>query len=166
MNRELLDAADHLLTYGYCILEDRLPEEKTRSMAADFLELHEDPRYSEYNTGEKPYETLFGMLNHDDRVWDCAFHPDTVAVARHFLGRCRVVEAASKPIWPGCKGQWPLHVDSAGDFQQVPDVPWMINSIWMLTDFTVSQRRHPDRADEPPLAAEETPRRTWRPTTR
>jgi ectoine hydroxylase-related dioxygenase (phytanoyl-CoA dioxygenase family) len=59
-----------------------------------------------------------------------------VAIARKFLGdRCRVVEACSKPTWPGAPAQ-PLHVDSAGEFETVPDVPWMINSIWMLTDFS------------------------------
>ena len=137
MNPELLEAVDHLQTYGYCLLEDRLPQSETRSMAADFLQLHADPEYDDYKTDVLPYETLFGMLNHDDRVWECAFHPDTLAIARHFLGeRCRVVEAASKPSWPGFKGQWPMHVDSAGDFEDVPDVPWMINTIWMLTDFT------------------------------
>ena len=76
------------------------------------------------------------MLNLDDRVWQCAFHRDTLAIARHFLGSCRVVEACSKPCWPGAPAQ-ALHVDSAHHFHQVPDVPWMINTIWMLSDFTV-----------------------------
>ncbi len=106
-------------------------------MARDLLLLHANPEYDRYKSDSLPYQTLFGMLNHDDRVWECAFHPDTVAIARHFLGeRCRVVEACSKPNWPGFHGQWPMHVDSAGDFKDVPDVPWMINTIWMLTDFT------------------------------
>ncbi len=138
MRPELLDAVDHLLTYGYCVLEDRLPSDKARTMAVDFLELHADPAHDQHKIGDTGYETLFGMLNYDDRVWDCAFHPDAVAIARHFLGeRCRVVEACCKPCWPGAPGQWPLHADSAGEFAQVPDVPWMVNSIWMLTDFTV-----------------------------
>ena len=161
-NLELLEAVDHLQTYGYCLLEDRLPQSETRSMAADFLQLHADPEYDDYKTDVLPYETLFGMLNHDDRVWECAFHPDTLAIARHFLGeRCRVVEAASKPSWPGFKGQWPMHVDSAGDFEDVPDVPWMINTIWMLTDFTtqngatrVVPMSHRSRLKRPPAELE------------
>ena len=136
MESRLTDAVDHLMTYGYCVLENLLPESLTRSMADDFLRLHEDPDYDKYKVDARPYETMFGMMNYDDRTWQCAFHPDTVAVASHILGRCRVVEACSKPNWPGYKGQWPLHTDSAGDFHKVPDVPWMINSIWMLTDFT------------------------------
>ena len=82
------------------------------------------------------YQTLFGMLNLDDRVWTCACHSDVVYIARHFVGpNCRVVEATSKPTWPGAPAQV-LHVDSAGHFATVPDVSWMINTIWMLTDFT------------------------------
>ena len=158
MHRELLDAADHLLTYGYCLLEDRLPQSEANSMADDFLRMHMNPEFDEYKSGSLPYETLFGMLNHDDRVWECAFNPDTIAIARHLLGeRCRVVEACSKPNWPGFKGQWPMHVDSAGDFKDVPDVPWIINTIWMLTDFTsengatrVVPMSHRSRLKSPP----------------
>ncbi len=85
MDRELLDAADHLLTYGYCLLEDRLPQSEADSMADDFLRMHMNPEFDQYKSGSLPYETLFGMLNHDDRVWECAFNPDTLAIARHLL---------------------------------------------------------------------------------
>ncbi len=137
MRQELLDAAEHLMVYGYCVLEDRIPESQARSMAADFVELHADSGADSHKHAEANYETLFGMLNRDERTWDCAFHPDTVAVSRHILGNnCRVVEACCKPNWPGYAGQWPLHVDSAGSFARIPDVPWMVNSIWMLSDFT------------------------------
>ena len=137
MNSDVKAAIDCLATYGYCLLEDRIPEDTVRRMAERFLELHTDPQCQIYNTGDQYYQTLFGMMNLDDRVWTCASHPDTVAVARYFLGQnCRVVEACSKPTWPGAPGQH-LHVDSAREFHEVPDVPWIINSIWMLTDFTV-----------------------------
>jgi hypothetical protein len=136
MTKELQEAVAHLEAYGYCLLEDRIPAETARRMAADFIRLHDRPEYKPYIHGDRYYQTLFGMVNLDDRVWACAGHPDTVAVARHFLGpHCRVVEACSKPTWPGAPPQG-LHADSAGDFHQVPDVPWMINTIWMLTDFT------------------------------
>lgn len=136
MNGDLTAAIDHLTTYGYCLLEDRIPRDLAQSMAERFLEFHADPTCQSYNTGDRYYQTLFGMTNLDDRVWICAGHPDVVTVVRHFLGpNCRVVEACSKPTWPGAPHQR-LHVDSAGHFAQVPDVPWMINTIWMLTDFT------------------------------
>ena len=89
-------------------LENRIPGDTARRMAERFLELHTDPKCQIYNTGDEYYQTLFGMMNLDDRVWMCASHPDTVAVARHFLGQnCRVVEACSKPTWPGAPGAAP-----------------------------------------------------------
>ena len=137
MDSQIKEAIDHLDTYGYCLLEDRIPAATARELAARCLELHADLQYKPLIHGDQHYQTLFGMVNLDDRVWQCAAHPDTVAIARHFLGpHCRVVEACSKPTWPGAPAQ-ALHVDSAGSFNQVPDVPWMINTIWMLTDFTL-----------------------------
>jgi len=137
MRTDLEEAIEHLDTFGYCILEDRIPAELAESMAERFLEIHADPDLQKYNTGDQYYQTLFGMLNLDDRVWTCASHPDVVAVAEHFLGPgVRVPEACSKPTWPGA-GPGALHVDDGGYFHVVPNVPWLINSIWMLTDFTV-----------------------------
>ena len=137
LNSDLKAAIDHLTVYGYCLLEDRIPEDLARSMAARFLELHADPQYQPYIVGDEYYQTLFGILNLDDRAWLCASHPDTVAIAQHFVGpNCRVVGGCSKPTWPGAAHQG-LHVDSATNFVAVPNVPWMINAIWMLTEFTV-----------------------------
>ena len=155
---DLIKAAiDHLDTYGYCLLEERIPRDLAQGLAARFLEFHADPACKPYVVGDQHYQTLFGTLNLDDRVWACASHPDAVAIARHFLGpSCRVVEACSKPTWPGAPAQ-SLHADSAGNFAQVPDVPWMINTIWMLTDFTqengatgVVPMSHRSRCKRPP----------------
>ena len=86
MNSDVKAAIECLTTYGYCLLEDRIPEETAYRMAERFLELHGDAKCQIYNTGDQYYQTLFGMMNLDDRVWMCASHPDTVAIARHFLG--------------------------------------------------------------------------------
>jgi ectoine hydroxylase-related dioxygenase (phytanoyl-CoA dioxygenase family) len=137
MNDDIRAAIDSVNAYGYCVLENLISQDMARSMAERFLEIHANPEYGRYNTGDQYYQTLFGMLNLDDRVWICASHPDTVAICRHFLGEnCRVAEACSKPTWPGA-GPQGLHVDSAAHFVEVPDVPWIMNSIWMLTDFTI-----------------------------
>lgn len=150
-------AIDDLQTYGYCLLPERVPADWARAFAARCLELHADPACRGDIVGDAHYQTLFGMVNRDEGTWRCASHPDAVAVARHFLGpHCRVVEACSKPTWPGAPHQ-ALHVDSAGGFHEVPDVPWMINSIWMLTDFTqdngatgVVPMSHRSRRSRPP----------------
>lgn len=157
MNNELESAAEHLKTYGYCVLKDRIPADLAQAMAQRCLELHADPQWASHIIGDEHYQTLFGMLNLDDRVWTCAAHADVVSIARHFLGPgCRVVEACSKPTWPGAPHQG-LHVDSAAQFLEVPDVPWMINTVWMLTDFTeangatgVVPMSHRSRLKSPP----------------
>jgi hypothetical protein len=134
---DIEQAIEEIDTYGYCLLPDLLPADWCNEFAQGCLQLHADDNCRADIVGDEYYQTLFGMMNRDDRTWRCASHPAAVAVARHFLGDdCRVVEACSKPTWPGAPHQ-PLHVDSAGHFRQVPDTPWMINSIWMLSDFTV-----------------------------
>src|SRR5690242_329374 len=130
MSTDVRDAIQHLSVYGYCVLEERIPAELASQLAERFLALHADATYAPYIAGDRYYQTLFGALNYDDRVAVCASHPEVVAVAQHFLGpHCRVVEACSKPTWPGAPAQ-ALHVDSAREFQSVPDVPWMINTMW------------------------------------
>ena len=137
VSADVQEAIEHLDTYGYCILEGRLTDEVADSMAERFLELHADPELKDQIHGDEYYQTLFGMVNRDDRVWNCASHPDAVAVARHFLGeKARIAEACSKPTWPAAPAG-PLHTDDGAFFQQLPGVPWLINSMWMLTDFTV-----------------------------
>jgi hypothetical protein len=151
------EAVEHLATYGYCLLPERLPRQTALSLARRCLELHADPAQAPAIVGDQHYQTLFGMLNLDERVWGCASHAEVVAIARHFLGPdCRVVEACSKPCWPYAPAQV-LHADSASHFLQVPDVPWMINTIWMLTDFTqdngatgVVPMSHQSRLKRPP----------------
>jgi hypothetical protein len=150
-------AIAHLERYGYCVLPGLVPGALARALAARCLKLHAEEECRPYIVGDEHYQTLFGMLNLDDRTWQLAGHPDAVAVARHFLGpHCRVVEACSKLTWPGAPHQH-LHVDSAGHFHEVPDVPWMINSIWMLTDFTedngatgIVPLSHRSKAKSPP----------------
>lgn len=157
MTNDIQQAIDHLDVYGYCLLPALLAPDWCAEFAATCLDLHKSEACRGDIVGDEHYQTLFGMVNRDDRTWRCAAHPAAVAVARHFLGAsCRVVEACSKPTWPGAPHQ-AAHVDSAGRFERVPDVPWMINSIWMLTDFTVDNgatgvvpMSHRSRRNQPP----------------
>jgi hypothetical protein len=161
LSKELISAIRHLDTFGYCVLPERVPREVAKEFGDRCLELHADPNNSTFIRGDEYYQTLFGMLNLDERTWQYAFHEDTIAIARHFLGRhCRVVEACSKPTWPGAPPQ-NLHVDSAGGFERVPDIPWMINTIWMLRDFSdanggtgVVPLSHRSRLKSPPPETE------------
>ena len=84
---ELEDAISHLETFGYCVLDARVPEAFASGLAEACLELHgrEENAHRMHGAGEE-YQTLFGMLNEDERVWECAAHPDVQTVVTHFLG--------------------------------------------------------------------------------
>ena len=98
MNSDLSDAIQYLEHFGYCVLRDRMPRQGPLDLAERCLALHGESDKIPHISGSGTYQTLFGMLNYDDRVWQYAFHQDAVAIARHFLGEtCRVVEACSKP---------------------------------------------------------------------
>ena len=132
------DPISHLEKFGYCCIKEALPRTEALALGQHCLALHADPAHGPHVVGDQNYQTLFGMLNMDERVWRYASHPRVVDIARHFLGpTCRVVEACSKPTWPGAPAQ-PLHADSTGSFLRVPDIPWMINTIWALSDFTAN----------------------------
>lgn len=130
------DLIKHLEIYGYCIIPDAIPAAKAERMTEKILKLHTDPATAPYRNPSKTYQTLFGLMNFDDECWECAMHPQVLAISRHFLGEdCRLGECCSKPQWPGPAGT-KLHRDSAKGFVRYPNLPWLINSMWMLTDFT------------------------------
>ena len=136
---KIQEAIDHLDLFGYCVLEEAIPAEQAERMAEQFFAMHNDPKNRDYfqDPNNDLYQTLFGLLNLDETSWACAAHPDVLAVTRHFLGQdIRVAEACSKWVKPGAPAG-SVHTDSAHDLPDLlPDTPWMINSIWMMTDFT------------------------------
>ncbi|MDE0006295.1 MAG: phytanoyl-CoA dioxygenase family protein [Rhodospirillaceae bacterium] len=182
MEQGIKAAIEHLDIYGYCILADRIPAAQAEDMAARFLLLHTDPRQREtafrghpiHYSVEYRYETLYGLHNIDDRVWECTAHPDVLAIVKHFLGPDpRAPGGGSKPSWPGCPAG-NLHADDARFFHQLPDFPWLINSMWMLSDFTAEngatrivpmshksglKRPPPDLTNDSPLTVPLTGRR-------
>jgi len=135
------EAIEHLEVYGYCVIENAIPVEQCDQMAEKYFQLHEDP--NSYSDFQSPGEigginqTLFGTINKDEMCWDCIAHPKVLEVVRYFLGpNARLGEACTKWIKPGAT-MGGLHVDSTHDLPQpLPNVPWLINSIWMITDFT------------------------------
>lgn len=164
---ELQAAIAHFDRYGYCVFPALLPEAQAAALSERFLALHNDPASRSWIAGSRPYETLFGVMNLEPGMWGCAAAEPALAVARHALGpHVRVAEAASKPTWPDPHLPLSLHVDSVQLFHQVPNVPWIVNSMWMLTPFTaengatgviplshLSQRKepYPDIDDGHPL---------------
>ncbi len=136
---DMQPAIEHLDTFGYCVIEDAIPAKKADSMAQTYLRHHQDPvnrRFFE-NPNDDLYQTLFGTINRDEMCWGCVAHPQVLVVVRHFIGaRARLGEACTKWVKPGAP-VGPVHVDSTHDLgDPLPDIPWLINTMWMITDFT------------------------------
>ena len=134
------DAIEHLETFGYCLIEDAIPTAQADTMAEKYFQLHRDPanRHTFQDPNDDLYQTLFGVVNLDEMCWECIAHPQVLQVVRHFLGdNVRLGEACTKWVKPRAP-QGGIHSDSTHDLPaRLPETPWMINSIWMITDFTV-----------------------------
>lgn len=134
----------HLETYGYAVLRARVPRQHALSLGAQLLALHDDPRVVLPSKGvdgkQAPlYDTMFGQFARDERTWGLAMDPAVRLMARHFLGDYRIMTCNSKPTWPGYAGGG-LHTDIANAFRHMPppNLPWILNTIWMLSDFTAT----------------------------
>ena len=56
------------------MLEGRIVRELALEMAAAFLAHHTPDAAEDMHGAGDAYQTLFGMLNRDDRTWTCAAH--------------------------------------------------------------------------------------------
>ena len=137
----LHEVVRHLDVYGYCLIENLISPSKCDQMAEKYFQLHRHPDFRPHFQGAAEIggvnQTLFGTINKDEMCWDCITHPDVLGVVRHFLGpNARLGEACTKWIKPGAP-MAEIHVDSTQDlFEPFPNKPWIINSMWMITDFT------------------------------
>jgi len=134
---ELLErATTELDANGFTVLPDRLGRPDALALGAALLEAHEPPGPG--CDDSELYQSVHGHFNRDERTWACAMDPVVLALAAHYLGEgFRLMDACSRPSWPGFKGQ-PTHTDLAVLFRQVPppELPWLLNTNWMLSDFT------------------------------
>jgi ectoine hydroxylase-related dioxygenase (phytanoyl-CoA dioxygenase family) len=128
---------EHLDLFGYCLIEDAIPAAQADQIADRCLRLHDELQGQPNLQTSRGYETLFGVMNYGDFSWPCVIHPGILAVVRALLGpEAQVEECCSKLARPGAPAGG-VHTDSAEDLPAVlPEVPWMINSMWMMTDFT------------------------------
>lgn len=135
----LQEAVNHLNLYGYCVIEEAISAARADKMAETYFRLHQDPANHAWfqDAPDSPYQTLFGLMNLDEMCWECAAHPHVLGVIHHLLGtNARIGEACSKWVKPGAKAGG-VHVDSSKDLPAtLPPDPWMINTMWMITDFT------------------------------
>ncbi len=128
-----------LLTQGYCVLESIVPAAQAEAMTQRCYELHQDPAHLHLmqDPNDDLYQTLFGLANLEEATWEFAAHPAVLAVVRGVLETdARIGAICSKWVKPGSRAGG-VHVDSTGDLpQRLPENPWLVNSMWMLSDFT------------------------------
>jgi ectoine hydroxylase-related dioxygenase (phytanoyl-CoA dioxygenase family) len=132
-----LSPAERLKLYGYCLIEDAISAEKADAIAGDCIRLHEKLKgVPNLSTDGGTYETLFGLMNYSELSWECPVHPAVLGVVEELLGKdAQLCEVGSKIVRPGYRGQ-AVHCD--GENAQLGfAVLAHVNTIWMLTDFTV-----------------------------
>jgi ectoine hydroxylase-related dioxygenase (phytanoyl-CoA dioxygenase family) len=133
-----LSPVERLKLFGYCLIEDAIPSERADALAAEAVELHEKLRGApnlEIQSGN--YETLFGLMNFcSAAMCELPVNRAVLDTVEALLGKdAQICEAGTKIVRPGYPGQ---QVHSDGENAQLGfAVLAMINTMWMLTDFTV-----------------------------
>jgi hypothetical protein len=106
---DIQQVKERLDEFGYCIVEDVMPVEEAERIAAHYFLLHE-----QHFPQDQTYQSLQGLLNHDQMCWPWVTQPQILQLARHYLGsRMRFAEAASKCVKPGA-APGGVHADSLG----------------------------------------------------
>ncbi len=126
--------------YGFVIIHNLIPTDEADRMAKRVMEiLNQLPSANQLNQGQQ------GLLNIDDQdtFVPLVTNPVYLELAEHMLGPDFQLGGTVGGIWikPGAK-EPNLHADvPIGWFPQsglpVPDACFIVNSLWMLTDFTL-----------------------------
>lgn len=124
--------------YGLVVLHNLLPAEQAQHMADRLMDI-----MNRQPEAEKLYQNLRGVFNYDphDTFVPLVTNPIYLELARHLIGEgMQMAEVGA--VWnkPGAPAGG-FHADvPAGWFARsgrpVPDVCFMVNCIWMLTEFT------------------------------
>jgi hypothetical protein len=82
------------------LIEDAMSAEQAGQLAGSCLHLHDQVRGQPNLEVRGAYETLFGLLNHDQAPVACVIHPDVLAVVHAFLGPEAQMEECCSKISP------------------------------------------------------------------
>ena len=107
-----------------------MPEDEAERLAARYFELHE-----QHFDSDQKYQSLQGLMNLDQLCWPWLMYEPLLEVARFFMGPdMRLAEVCSKSVLPGSDGG-SVHADAMGIRNPLPLQMWLLNAMWMLTDF-------------------------------
>lgn len=122
---------EQLSEVGFCLVEGIVPAAEAERMAALYLELHEH----HFDSTQK-YQSLQGLINLDRLCWPWLAYPPLLEVARDFMGPdIRLAEVCSKSVLPGFDNGG-VHADAMGIPSPLPLPMWLLNTMWMLTNFS------------------------------
>lgn len=124
--------------YGFVVLHNLIPVEQAERMATRLMEI-----MNQQPDAHRLYQNLRGVFNYDDEdtFVPLVTHPVVLELAKHLLGDgMQMAEVGA--VWnkPGAAAG-SLHADVpvgwfASQGLPIPDVCFMVNCIWMLTEFT------------------------------
>lgn len=128
---------EHLITeldeYGFVVLQNQIATDEIDRMAERLMAI-----MSKQPDADRLDQGLQALLDLDDVFVPLVTNPTYLELTRHKLGDgFRLAEVGARWLKPGAPAQ-NLHVDvPLGRFPQpMPDVCFLLNSLWMLTDFT------------------------------
>ena len=125
--------------YGFVIIHNLIPTDEAEHMTNRLIEI-----MRQQPDKDMPNQNLRGVFNYDDQdtFIPLVTHPVYLELAAHMLGPgFQMAEVGARWIKPGAEAQG-LHADvPIGWFPQsgltIPDACFLVNCIWMLTDFTL-----------------------------
>ena len=116
---------------GFCLVKCVVPDDEAERMAERYFELHE-----QHFDSDQKYQSLQGLMNLDQLCWPWLSYPPLLELARACLGETiRLAEVCSKSVLPGSDSGG-AHADAMGMPNPLPLQMWLLNTMWMLTDFT------------------------------
>ena len=125
--------------YGFVVIHNLIPADQAEHMTNRLMEI-----MRQQPDKDMPNQNLRGVFNYDDQdtFIPLVTHPVYLELAAHMLGPgFQMAEVGARWIKPGAEAQG-LHADvPIGWFPQsgltIPDACFLVNCIWMLTDFTL-----------------------------
>ncbi|MBM3262420.1 MAG: phytanoyl-CoA dioxygenase family protein [candidate division Zixibacteria bacterium] len=121
--------------YGFVLLKNRISTETADLMATRIVEI-----MSAKPDADRLDQGMQALLDYDDLFLPLVTDPVVLELARRTLGEpFRLAEVGVRWLKPGAPGQ-SLHADVPLHLfpEPLPDVCFLINTIWMLNDFTRS----------------------------
>lgn len=123
---------------GFCIVENAIPPNLLQRIRDAVARLEEELEVGPRNNPAEGFSTkrMYNLLDKDRVFWELPIHENALPFAEHLLDReCLLSGTTSMNIGPGERLQG-LHSDDGLVTVPRPRIPFMVTTIWAITDFT------------------------------